>query len=240
MAYGKRLGFDEIFEGVLDGITQGMEKFDIQVGLIHIIPRPLDVHRHEESTREFLRYKKSIHMNAHRLCGFDLADSETELKPETFIPLINSVRGAGAGVTGVTVHTGENTDARHVREAIDAYSPDRIGHGIRIVDNPELMEMVKERNIHLEICLTSNWLTRSVESIEKHPFPQLFKAGVSVSINSDDPHLMDIDLVDEYELVREHYDLTYDDLYRVNKKAISHSFLDEDIRRFVEITYFNN
>jgi adenosine deaminase len=151
--------------------------------------------------------------------------------------LINSVREIGVGVT---VHTGENTDARHVREAVDAYSPDRIGHGIRTIDDEELMALVKERNIHLEICLTSNWLTRSVESVEKHPFPVFFEAGVSVSINSDDPHLMDIDLVDEYELIRKHYHLTDNDLYRMNKLAVSHSFLDEDIRRFVDITYFNN
>lgn len=237
IAYGKRLGFDEIFEGVLDGITRGMEAYDIQVGLIHIIPRPLDAHRHEESTAEFLRYKKSIHKNANRLCGFDLADSETGGGPEKFIPLIKSVRGAGVGVT---VHTGENTDAAHVRAAIDAYSPERIGHGIRIIDDEELIEAVKQGNIHLEICITSNWLTRSVESVEGHPFPGLYDAGVSVSINSDDPHLMDIDLVDEYELVRKHYHLTVDDLYRMNKRAVSHSFLDEDIRRFVTITYFND
>jgi adenosine deaminase len=230
MALGKNLGYDEIFEGVLDGISLGMDRFDIQVGLIHIIPRPLEPNKHEESTREFLRYKKSGHKNGDRLCGFDLADSETTTEPETFLPLVEMVREAGVGVT---VHTGENTDAGYVRKTIEVFNPSRIGHGIRIIDDRDVMELVKEKNIHLEINLTSNWLTRSVESIENHPLPELYGAGIAVSINSDDPHLMDIDLVDEYKLAIRYFGFTLDDFFEINKAAIAHSFLNTDVKEHV-------
>ena len=221
--------------GVLEGITEGMNTYDIQVGLIHILPRPLEPHRHAESTRQFLHYKKSTHKNAHRLCGFDLADSETATKPVDFIPYVEMVREAGVGIT---VHTGENTDVHYVQRAMTAYAPERIGHGIKIVDHVAVMETVKEKNIHLEICPTSNWLTRSVDTIENHPLPKLYKAGISISINSDDPHLMDIDLITEYELAKNYFNFTLDELYQMNKRAVAHSFLDTDIKRYVEKTYF--
>jgi adenosine deaminase len=236
IAYGKGLGFDEIIEGVLDGMTQGMNRYDLQVGLIHILPRPMEPHKHAESTQEFLRYKKSTHKNAGRLCGFDLADSETTTKPEDFVPFIEMARGAGVGIT---VHTGEDTDATYVEEAIATYAPSRIGHGIKIIDDQRVMKLVKERNIHLELCLTSNWLTRSVDSIENHPLAKLYRAGISLSINSDDPHLMDIDLINEYELARRYFNLTLDDFYKMNKQTITHSFLDPDIKEYVEATYFS-
>jgi adenosine deaminase len=236
IADGKNVGFDEIMEGVLEGITLGMNTYDIQVGLIHILPRPLNPHRHAESTREFLRYKKSAHKNADRLCGFDLADSETAANPVDFIPFIEMARGTGVGITA---HTGENTNAKYVEETIAAYAPSRIGHGIKIIDDRGVMELVKEKNIHLELCPTSNWLARSVDSIDSHPLPGLYRAGVSLSINSDDPHLMDIDLTGEYELAARHFNLTADDFYDMNKKAIDHSFLDPDIKKYVRAAYFS-
>jgi len=235
IAHEKDLGFDEIMEGVLDGLTLGMNTYDIQVGLIHILPRPLDPHKHAESTQAFLRYKKSVHKNADRLCGFDLADSETTTKATDFIPFIDLVREEGVGIT---VHTGENTDAGYVQETIDSYAPSRIGHGIKIIDDQKLMESVKEKNIHLEICLTSNWLTRSVDSIENHPFPEFYQAGISLSLNSDDPHLMDIDLIKEYELASEYFNLTVADFSQMNKQGIAHSFLDPEIKKYIRTKYF--
>lgn len=235
MAYGKDLSFDEIMEGVLDGITLGMDTYDIQVGLIHILPRPIEPHKHAESTREFLRYKKSIYKNGDRLCGFDLADSETSTKPVDFVQFIEMARGAGVGIT---VHTGENTDSKYVKETITAYAPSRIGHGIKIIDDPKIMELVKEKNIHLELCPTSNWLTRSVDSLEHHPLPEFFQSGISLSINSDDPHLMGIDLINEYELANRYFNLTLEDFYNMNKDAVAHSFLDPDIKKYIEITCF--
>ncbi len=99
--------------------------------------------------------------------------------------------------------------------------------------------MVREKNIHLELCLTSNWLTRSVDSIENHPLPELYRAGISLSINSDDPHLMDIALINEYELAGRYFNLTLDDFYKMNKQTIAHSFLNHDIKEYVEKRYFS-
>jgi adenosine deaminase len=235
IAVGKEIAFDEIMEGVLDGMNMGIDRYDVQVGLIHILPRGLENQKHRASTEEFLRYRSSIHKNADRLCGFDLADSETATSFSDYIPLVNLVRDAGVGIT---IHTGENTDAEHVRKTIEVYNPHRIGHGIRSIDDPEVMEMLKEKNLHLELNPTSNCLTRSVESIEEHPLPDFLRAGISISINSDDPHLMDIDLVDEYILARRVFGLTDDELYEINKQALDYSFLDPEVRKHVREAYF--
>ncbi|MCP5049465.1 MAG: adenosine deaminase [bacterium] len=237
IAHRKEIAFDEIMEGILDGMSIGMEKYPIQVGLIHILPRGLDMDKHPSSTKEFLRYRKSRHQNAYRLCGFDLADSETETPPSEYIPFINMAREAGAGIT---IHSGENTNALSVRETIHSYEPSRIGHGIKSNEDPDVVELLKEKDIHLEVCPTSNWLTRSVESIETHPLPQLYRAGVSLSINSDDPHLMAIDLVNEYQIAHRVFGLTGDELYGINKQALHRSFLDPEAKKKIAGAYFND
>ena len=78
-----------------------------------------------------------------------------------------------------------------------------------------------------------------MNSIENHPLGELYRAGISLSINSDDPHLMDIDLVDEYELAGRYFNLTLDDFYTLNKQAIAHSFLDPDIKKYIKTTFFS-
>ncbi len=235
IAYQRKIAFDEIIEGVIDGIVQGMEQYPVQVGVIHILPRGLDMFRHQDSLDEFLRYRRGPHRGAQWLCGFDLAAAETTTAISEYIPLVESARQAGLGVT---VHTGENTDALHVRETIAAYAPQRIGHGIKSSEDPDTLLLLKERNIHLELCPTSNWLTGSVKSLETHPLPELYRAGVSISINSDDPHLMNIDLVDEYVIAHTIFHLTGEQLYQINKQALCHSFLEPDVIRFVEKAHF--
>ena len=230
IAHEKELGNDEIIEGVLDGISQGMAEYPIQVGLIGIATRGFDLTKNKLALADLLHYKNSHHKNGDRICGFDLAGAEDETHFEDFTSLVNEAREAGVGIT---VHSGENTDARHVERSLDLYHPERIGHGIKIWGNEEVMNMVREREVLLEICLTSNWLTRSVPSLQEHPLPQLYKNRILVSINSDDPHLMDIDLVNEYELCVKHYNFSLDDFFEINELSVRRSFLDEEIKSYV-------
>jgi aminodeoxyfutalosine deaminase len=81
------------------------------------------------------------------------------------------------------------------------------------------------------VCPTSNWLTRSVPSLEEHPLPFLLRAGVPVSLNSDDPHLMAIDLVHEYEVCARLFGFGLEEFATMNRAALAHSFLDADAKR---------
>jgi adenosine deaminase len=231
IAKDKKLGFDEIIEGVIDGITEGMNKYDIQVGLIHIMPRSLDLKQNLQSTEDILRYRKSSHKNADRLFGIDLADLET---PESFVDYAPSIAKAKKEGLGVTIHSGEDSSAEHVRKTIEIFHADRIGHGIQIAKDPDVMKLVKDRNVALEVCPTSNWLTQCVKRIEDHPLKFLYDQGVKVTLNSDDPQIMGIDLVNEYE-VAEKLGMNREEFMQMNKWALEKSFVDPEIKKNVRL-----
>jgi adenosine deaminase len=231
IAKGKNLGFDEIIEGVIDGITEGMEKYDIQVGLIHIMPRSLDLKQNIQSTDDILRYRKSSHKNADRLFGIDLADLET---PESFTDYAPSIAKAKKEGMGITIHSGEDSTADHVRKSIEVFHAERIGHGIQVAKDPAVMKLVKEKNVVLEVCPTSNWLTQCVKTIEEHPLKFLYDQGVKVTLNSDDPHIMGIDLVHEYG-VAEKLGMTVDHFRKMNQWALEKSFVAPDIKKKVSL-----
>ena len=236
IARGKTLSNDEIIGGVLDGLSRGMARYPVQVGLIGILPRSSPLEENARATHDLIRWKKGGAPNADRICGFDLADRESDFDPETLVPLVNDARGAGMGIT---VHSGEDTDAARVEKTLDLYRPRRIGHGIRSWGSARTMARLRGENVLLEICPTSNWLTSAVPSLEEHPLPRLRGAGVPVCINSDDPHLMAIDLVHEYEICRKIYGFTDEDFLAMNKAALAASFLPEEIKAQVERTHFS-
>jgi adenosine deaminase len=235
IAAGKELHNDEIIEAVLDGVTRGMSSYPVQVGLIGILVRTIDLEINRKATEDLLRYAGGSHRSADRLCGFDLADAEDRSDPLDFLPLVEQARRAGLGIT---IHSGENTSAAAVRNTLDLFRPERIGHGIRAWGAEKLLERIKEQEVMLEICPTSNWITSSVGSLEDHPLPLLYREGVPVSINSDDPHLFGIDLVHEYELCSRLYGFTAEDFIGINKRSVEHSFLDPDIRAEVLNSHF--
>lgn len=223
----KKIEFDEIIEGVVDGITQGMNKYDIQVGLIHILPRGLDFSANIKSTQDIFRYQKSSHKNADRLLGVDLADPETDESFTLYKDIIHEAHQKGFGIT---IHSGEDTSALHVKRTLETYPASRIGHGIQIAKDPEVMKLVIEKDVALEVCPTSNWLTHCVKTIEEHPLKKLYQAGVKVTLNSDDPHIMGINLLNEYEVAEKKLGLSAKEFIQMNKWALEKSFLPEDIK----------
>jgi adenosine deaminase len=232
---GKKLGNDEIIEAVLDGITRGMASYPIQVGLIGILVRTMDLEVNRRAAADLIRYSGSRRPNADRICGFDLADAEDRSNPEDFLPMVQQAREAGLGIT---IHSGENTSAAAVQRTLSLFAPQRIGHGIKSWGNEQLLQQLREREVMLEVCPTSNWLTSSVGSLENHPLPLLYRSGIPVSINSDDPNLFGIDLVHEYEVCAELYGFTEQDFLRINRQTVEHSFLPQDIRRRIIIRHF--
>lgn len=227
---GKSLGHDEIIEGVLDGVRQGMEAFPVQVGLIGIAARAYGPEANTRALEELIRYRRGSHRHGDRIYAFDLADAEDTTDPLVFRPLVERAREAGMGVT---VHTGENTTAAHLRKAVEIYAPDRIGHGIQAWGDDGAIELLRARGIPLEVCPTSNWLTRSVPTLREHPIRRLRDAGVRVSINSDDPNLMGIDLVHEYEVCVDLHGFGLEDLRTMNREALRDSFVDRELKSWV-------
>ncbi len=212
--------------GVLDGMRKGMSAWPVEVGLIGILPRGYPAASHEQATRDLIRWRASGEPGADRICGFDLADEEKGFDPKTLSVYVEMARDAGMGIT---VHSGENTDAAHVARTLEVYRPSRIGHGIRSVEDPALLCRLAEEDVLLEVSPTSNWITSAVPSLAAHPLPRLFRQGVPVSVNSDDPNLFGIDLVNEYEVCVREMGLTVGELREMNRSALRHSFLPRQV-----------
>jgi adenosine deaminase/aminodeoxyfutalosine deaminase len=120
-------------------------------------------------------------------------------------------------------HAGETTDASSVWEALEI-GAERIGHGIRAIDDPRLVAHLAEKKIPLEICITSNIRTGAVASLKEHPVRRLYDAGVPIILNTDDPALFDCTLTGEYELARKEFGFTEQELASLRKNSFSYSF----------------
>lgn len=138
-------------------------------------------------------------------------------------------RASAAGLKR-TVHAGESSGPEGVRDAIELLGADRIDHGVRAIEDPGVVNLLAERHIALGICPTSNLKLGVVSSIEQHPIERLRHAGVAVSVNTDDPALLDTRLEREYALCRDTFDWSDEDVRSVARTSIDASFANEDVK----------
>jgi adenosine deaminase len=156
--------------------------------------------------------------------GLDIAGDETAFSAEPYADLFEKFRARGLGLS---IHAGEACGAENVRQAIEQFGTRRIGHGIRSADDPDLMCLLKEQEVLLEICLTSNVHTGMVQNVREHPLRTLVSAGVPVCLNTDDPAISAITLSDEYALASRELGCTPDSLKHMNRCALRHAFHPE-------------
>jgi adenosine deaminase len=135
---------------------------------------------------------------AHRndgVVGLDLAGDEVGYPARRFAEVFQRARREGLGVT---VHAGEVGEAENVREAIELLGARRIGHGVRSIENSDVVQLLRSREVTLEVCPTSNLQTSVVRRFWQHPLPDLLALNLRVTINTDDPSVSDTTLTDEY------------------------------------------
>ena len=116
---------------------------------------------------------------------------------------------------------------------------ERIGHGVRAVEDPALMDYLKTNKIPLEVCITSNLQTKVFNTLEEHPFDRMYKEGFMVTVNSDDPPMFGANLTDEFALLYNKMNYTLEDFFTLARNAINSSFAEETekegLRRIVNI-----
>jgi adenosine deaminase len=226
---GHRLNWDEAFEGILRAKARAELEFDMAIGLIAITSRSLGSESCIRTVDWAIRHKEHI-------LAVDLADSEAQHPIREFVKPVMKAREAGLKVT---VHSGEDTPAATVVETIKTIRPDRIGHGIHIIEDLDAVELVMERGITLEVNPWSNYLTNSVPRIEDHPLKKLFDLGVRVTINSDDPEVLDTNLNNEYRIAHEILGMSLDEIASCNRSAFEASFIPAEAKQKVWDKYFS-
>jgi adenosine deaminase len=161
----------------------------------------------------------------HGLTGWDLAGPE-EAYPD---PLMHerAFQAARDGALGITIHAGEWGGAAQVRRALEAVSPDRIAHGPGAIDDPDLCRELIDRGVTLDLCPTSNWQAGIVPSVAAHPLAKLHRAGVPVTLNTDDTTVSDLSLSEEYVRAVEEIGLTLPEVWALDRHALEVAFADE-------------
>jgi adenosine deaminase len=164
------------------------------------------------------------------MVGFDLAGPE-EAFPD---PLVHArayeiAREAGLGVT---VHAGEWGGAAQVRRSLEAVAPSRIAHGASAVEDPALCRELISRGVTLDLCPTSNVQANIFPTLESVPLAELHRAGVSVTLSTDDRTVSNLTLVDEYARANERMGLSPAELWAINLEALRVAFLhrEESVR----------
>lgn len=179
-------------------------------------------------------YRKLIKLESDKIVGIDLAGDELNFPPELFKNFFRAVKSDGRKCT---IHAGEVTPSSQIWTAIKELKADRIGHGTSAIDDPELQEYLSEHNVVLEQCITSNYQTGSWVDEKRHPFGRLFRAGVPVTINSDDPFIQDSLLSDDYIKTVSYFDFGIEDLIHANHLAIDACFLPSKDRMKLKKDY---
>lgn len=155
--------------------------------------------------------------------GFGVAGDERLGNFEDYVRAFEIAREAGLGIT---IHAGELCGWESVKGALDHIRPSRIGHGVRAIENPDLVKRIADEGVVLECCPGSNIALGVFDSFENHPFLKFRDAGCKVTLNSDDPPYFWTSLKREYDIAREHFRMDDKAATAVTRTAIEAAFVD--------------
>jgi adenosine deaminase len=166
--------------------------------------------------------------------GIDLAGDEVSYPPELFSRFFDYVHAASYKAT---IHAGEVTPPEQIWTAVNKLHADRIGHGVSTIKDSALQEVLKKKNIALEMALTSNYQTNAWPVYETHPLRRLYDNGVPVTLNSDDPTVQGENLTDDYKKAVHYLKFTREELIQLNMNAIEASFLSKSEQAALKKSY---
>lgn len=217
-----------IAEAVITGKQRATSSLRIHVGLIFIVPQYAGVTVGEQTLELALAHRSE------GASGLDLAGDVRRYGVGTYASVFRRASQEGLGVT---VHAGEDPPAEAVRIAVEDLGAGRIGHGIRSVDDPGVLDLVRRENVLLELCVTGNLQTGRAPSLEEHPIRRLFEAGVRVSVNTDNPAISATTVSNEYALLAGRLGLGWDHLRRMNLDALSSAFASDTEKAVIRTAF---
>lgn len=215
------LKIDEVIESVLDGINDAEKQYNIKGNLILGCMRFMSI---EKAYEVIEAGKKFIGKG---VVAIDLCAAEEEGFCRKFVEPMKLARKYGYRIT---IHAGETGIGKNVLEAVELLGAERIGHGVFIRNCKEAYDIVKEKNVTLEMCPTSNVQTKAVKDFNDHPMYDFFKDGINVTVNTDNRIVSNTDMTNEIHIVFSKFNITYEDYIEIYKKSVEASFADIKIK----------
>ncbi len=220
-----KLPLDEWVAAIAEGATIGEQRYDVQA---RFIP---DISRHFPETQQAVLECALEATKTGTFIGLGLGGIETGYPASLFRETYHEARRRGLRVVA---HAGETTGPRTIWDAIQILQAERIGHGIRCLDDPALVAELRELQLPLEVCPTSNYCLGVVSRDEPHPLRQMVDAGLCCTVNSDDPPMFGTTLVEEFRrLARQGFSL--DELRRLNLNAVESCFLPPEEKHALRV-----
>ncbi len=217
LSINKGLTQSEVVEAAIKGVKRGMKDFPtIKCGLILCCMRGENIQDKNLETIEVAKkYLGDI------VCAVDLAGAESLYSTEIFETVFKK---ANEYNLPRTIHAGEAAGADSIRKAL-SYGTKRLGHGVNAIYDKELMKELIDNEVTLEVCVTSNYQTKVVQSIEEHPVKKLFDAGVRVTVNSDNMTVSSTNIHKEIKILKERLGFTDEDIKKMQEYAEEARFL---------------
>ncbi|KAA3614653.1 MAG: adenosine deaminase [Calditrichaeota bacterium] len=210
---------EPIVDAVLDGLHEAERHYDIRTGVIICGIRSIDPDTSLRLAELTVKYKRK------GVVAFDLAGAEYNYPAKDHVRAFYLVRNNNINAT---LHAGEAFGPESIHQAIHYCGAHRIGHGTRLIEDEDLLEYVRDHRIPLEMCLTSNVQTKTVESLEAHPFKHYLDKNMRVTLCTDNTLVSGVNITDELLLAVRTFDLTYPQLAKTILNGFKSVFLPFD------------
>lgn len=215
------IGADAYIRGLAEGAERARARTGIETRLLIVGIRHFGTERVVKAAEYAARRPHPL------ITGFNLAGEERMHRVADFARAFDIARDAGLGIT---IHAGELSGAFSVRDALDHVRPTRISHGVRAIEDGDLVRRLADEGVVLEVCPGSNIALKVFPDFEHHPLRALHDAGVRVTLNSDDPPFFHTSLAREYEIASSVMGFSDEALLGMTRTAIEAAFVDEPTR----------
>ncbi len=226
----KGLTISDLLTGLEQGRQKAQQDFGVEIRWVFDISRNLSFNNPSNQydptpAEKTLEY--ALEGRPYGVVALGLGGGEVGAPPEPFAHAFSEARRQGLWSVP---HAGETLGAESVRGALFDLEAQRIGHGVRAIEDPALVQVLAERGVVLEINPTSNIRLHVYEDYKDHPFRKLDEAGVTVTVNSDDPPLFNTSLTQEYHVLAEHFGYDRAGLVRIARNAFKHAAVEEPVK----------
>ncbi|WP_375748325.1 adenosine deaminase [Vibrio sp. HN007] len=221
------LSLDEIISSAVEGMQKAESLYDIKGNFILCILRHMPKDRINEVIDTGAKYLEN------GVAAFDLAGGEVPGFCEEYIPYAKYAAKKGFHIT---IHAGEQGSGQNVFDAISMLGAERVGHGIHIKGHQQAYDLVKEKDVALETCPSSNVQTKAVDDLKSHPASKFLRDGVPITINTDNRTVSNTTMTDEVRKVIEEFELTEEEYFAIYQISAVSSFASDSVKQHL-LTY---